>query len=115
MPVQEISVESSPAIVHLSWPSGDTPSFTFNFGAIDLSVPTFTSEFRQKDVDATKYSFTIDTTNAATGTLVLTAPTFADNFTMIGVWDLRSNESGDIITWIEGRVTLSATVTDVTP
>lgn len=111
--------KSDPGPLNLEWPHGDAVDFTFTFedefaAPIDLSGLTFYAAVRNRKRATTEFPFGIDTTNAATGVLVLTTPTSAD-LPLEGLWDLRQKDGGgDVKTLLAGNVEIHKTVSDTT-
>jgi len=108
---------SDPGDLNLEWPHGDAVDFTFTFedefaAPIDLSSYTFYADVRNRKRATTSFSFSVDTTDAATGVLVLTTPTDAD-LPLEGLWDLRQKAAGgEVTTLLAGEVTILKTISD---
>lgn len=110
---------SEPGELDLEWPQGDEVDFTVTFvdeftNPIDLTGLTFYADVKNRKRTTVSYSFSIDTTNAATGVLVLTTPTDAD-LPLEGLWDLRQkNGTGEVKTLLWGKTILRKTISDTT-
>lgn len=117
-----------PATLNLSFRAGDRfqRELIFHDGGrpLDLTPWTFTAQVRvRRSADTAAASFTITTTNAATGVLVVTlspAQTRNLNLPVNGrdtesyVWDFqatRTTNTDDVRTWFVGTVTVGLDVT----
>lgn len=96
---------------------GDTRTFTVEFAEddspVDLSGKTWTSEIRatytSDNIDA---EIDVDDTDAATGVLVLTLTADQANLDPGSyVWDLQSEDTGVVHTWLSGKVKVKGDVT----
>ena len=81
--------------------------------AVDLSGKTWRAEVRETvDSSAVLLTWTVDTTDAVDGILVLTLPAtqWADadipaaDIAVKWAWDLESTQSGVVRTWLKGKV-----------
>ncbi|MGL5936369.1 MAG: hypothetical protein ACRCZI_12210 [Cetobacterium sp.] len=115
------SVDMRPARCDLSNAvRGDTLTLTLTFrvqatqAPIDLTGRTFAAQVRDREGSSTLIaSFSIDTTNAATGVLVLSIPaaTTATWAWTHAVWDLQQTVGSVVQTLVAGRVTPGGQVT----
>lgn len=82
--------------------------------AVDLSDRTWTAQWREYAAASTAVDFSVDTTNAATGVLVLSM-TAAQTATLsrAGTWDLQGTYTADsaVETLLAGTVTCTKDVT----
>ena len=105
---------------------GDTKQWTVDFAegavATDMSAWTWLAQIRStKDEPAEIVAtFTVDDTDAATGTLVVTLPA-AQSANLITVdgkgkfyWDLQGTDGAVVKTWLAGAVSVTGDVS-VTP
>ena len=96
---------------------GDTLQLTFNFtdaNDVPVVLPTtgWRAQIRQTAASETILaSFTIDSTDAATGVLVLTLAAAASESLTGGIWDLESSDGGVVRTYLRGTVRFEVDVT----
>lgn len=88
--------------------------FDENDAPLDVSGSTFTAAVKA-DLRATTEvaaSFTVDDTDAATGTLVLTMPAVSSSELTPGrwFWDLQGTDGTVVTTYVGGKVTVAGDV-----
>lgn len=80
----------------------------------DLSGWDFTASFRKRATSAVAIELTVDTTDAATGVLVITAtPEQTAAMGGSGVWDLQGVDGDTVHTFLRGTLLWEADVTRV--
>ncbi len=100
---------------------GDTWAHSIDFedansAPVNMSGKTWLCQVRASTESSTVLAtVTVDTTNAATGTLVLrlTAMQTADLPTQVLRWDLQETTGGTVTTWLAGRLTVTGDVSRV--
>lgn len=112
------TLNARPAKLDIAAYRGDTVSVTCTFRdandvAINLTGRTFAAQIKDTIGGTLIASFTIDTTNAATGVLVLTIPAATTSAWtwQTARWDLQETEGAVITTLLAGTVTLDGQVT----
>ncbi len=86
--------------------------FNENSVGIDLSGYTFIAQMRKKHALTPVWTFTVDTTNAATGELIVNMP--ADTTRPgTGVWDLVAYSGTSVTTLAEGPVVMKPSVSRI--
>lgn len=99
-----------------------TVAFTDDAGtALDLSGRTWVAQIRsdRNRTDPAVATITVDDSDAATGSITLTLP--ADEAAALGpldadtgratlYWDLQSDDSGVVQTWLAGKITVTGDV-----
>ena len=110
------SIGSKPAVFDVQWHEGDTvalPRFEFTRDGQPLDLSAYSYIAQYEPVGDDRVDFTIDSTQASAGILVLTPP--ADTgLHERGSWDLRQVSNGVVLrTLIEGKAQILPTVSRV--
>ena len=105
-----------PVTVDLSAYRGDTWSRSFQFfhGSTPEDLTGATVESEARDTQGTVTSLVVTITDALAGKLDLTLPAGglpAGNY----YWDLEETKSGEITTWVTGRLIVRRDVTNELP
>lgn len=83
-----------------------------NGDPVDLSDRTWTAQWRRSRVSATAVAFTVDTTNAAAGVLVVSLTAAQTAQLASGEWDLQGvYGDGTVETLLQGEVVVTKDVT----
>jgi len=91
-----------------------TYTFTENGTPMDLSAWTFRAEWRGSLTSSTAETLDVDTSLAATGTLVVSADAAVTRaMGANGYWDLEGELAGEIRTFVYGRTKYREDVTRV--
>ena len=101
---ETLHVEAIPEVVDLRLHQGDTFTLTLTFQG-NVASSTFAAQVRPTTKSATFWNFAVDTSQAASGIVVLTlsaANTAAMPAT--AVWDLQETKAGVVTTLLKGRV-----------
>ena len=64
----------------------------------------WTAQWRSYPTSTTAVSFNVDTTNAATGRIVISLTATQAATLKDGYWDLQSTRNSEVKTWIRGKV-----------
>lgn len=113
-------VANMPASVHLRLYRGDTFTRQFTFSIKDTGEPvpltgTWEAQVRDAAEGEILASFTVDMTDAATGSLLLTLDGADVNaLPDFGVWDLQQTDTA-LRTWCRGSVYVYTDVTRPAP
>jgi len=101
--------------------AGDTftsPSYTMQTGTPPVAInlvadgwTNWTAQWRALPTDTRYVAFTVDTTNAATGVIVMTATATQTRSMWNGYWDLQATKNGAVRTWIKGKLVYVEDVT----
>ena len=109
---------------------GDTKEWTLTFAddaaaPVDMSAWTWLAQVRasRDEPDTVVATFTVDDTNAATGTLILTLPAAQAALLVTGTtdglptpgkatyyWDLQGTDGTVVKTWLAGKVKVTGDV-----
>lgn len=88
-----------------------TASYIFNDATTDLPLDlvdegwtTWTAQWRPSSPSTEVVNFTVDSTYAADGRIIVTAAPASTRLVKDGVWDLQSTRGSEVKTWIRGRV-----------
>lgn len=80
--------------------------------ALDLSTWTsWASQWRPSDTSDEAVAFAVDTSDLATGRVGISLTPAQTDGLRDGVWDIQATRSGEVRTWIRGRVVVKKDVT----